>query len=87
MPAVAGVQGESTGVVDQTTGIWYVRDAANGATTSFYYGNPGDYPIRSDVWGCRGVGALEQHITRTPMRRDPLRHKGSLWWALLGSNQ
>jgi hypothetical protein len=42
MPAVAGVPGESTGVVDQTTGIWYLRDAANGATTSFCYGNPGD---------------------------------------------
>jgi hypothetical protein len=51
MPAVAGVPGESTGVVDQTTGIWYLRDASNGATTSFYYGNPGDYPIFGD-WDC-----------------------------------
>jgi hypothetical protein len=51
MPAVAAVPGESTGVVDQTTGVWYLRDVANGATTSFYYGNPGDYPIFGD-WDC-----------------------------------
>jgi len=54
VPAAAVVPGESTGVVDQTTGIWYLRDASNGATTSFYYGNPGDYPIFGD-WDCNGI--------------------------------
>lgn len=43
----------SVGVVDTTTGIWYLRDASNGQTTSFYYGNPGDYPIVGD-WDCDG---------------------------------
>ena len=51
VPAVAGIPGESTGVVDQTTGVWYLRDASNGATTSFYYGNPGDFAIFGD-WDC-----------------------------------
>jgi hypothetical protein len=53
-PAVAGSPGDTTGVVDQTTGIWYLRDASNGATTSFYYGNPGDYPIVGD-WNCDDI--------------------------------
>jgi hypothetical protein len=46
--------GDSVGLVDVTTGIWYLRDPYTGATTSFYYGNPGDYPIMGD-WDCDGV--------------------------------
>ncbi len=54
MPAIALSPGDSTGVVDQTTGIWYLRDATTGTTTSFYYGNPGDYPMVGD-WDCNGI--------------------------------
>ena len=50
-PALAGTPQDTVGVVDQTTGVWYLRDASNGATTSFYYGNPGDYPMVGD-WNC-----------------------------------
>ena len=53
-PALAGTPEDTTGVVDQTKGIWYLRDASNGATTSFYYGNPGDYPMVGD-WNCDGI--------------------------------
>ena len=49
-PAVAVVPQDTVGVVDQTTGIWYLRGPA-GDTTSFYYGNPGDYPMVGD-WDC-----------------------------------
>jgi len=52
--AGAGGADGSVGVVDQTSGLWYLRDAANGATTSFYFGNPGDLPIMGD-WDCDGV--------------------------------
>jgi hypothetical protein len=44
----------SFGVVDERTGIWYLHDASNSETTSFYYGDPGDYPIMGD-WDCNGV--------------------------------
>jgi hypothetical protein len=44
---------DTTGVVDTTQGIWYLRDVA-GSTTSFYYGNPADAPFMGD-WDCDGV--------------------------------
>jgi hypothetical protein len=44
----------SFGAVDQRTGIWYLYDASNTETTSFYYGNPGDLPIMGD-WDCNDV--------------------------------
>ncbi len=43
----------TVGLVDPATGIWHLQDA-NGATTSFYYGNPGDYPMTGD-WDCDGI--------------------------------
>jgi hypothetical protein len=46
-------EGASVGVVDVTTGLWYLRDAASGSTTRFYYGNPGDVPMVGD-WDCDG---------------------------------
>ncbi len=49
VPANSGV-----GLVDPLTGIWYLRDPATGATTGFYYGNPGDEPFTGD-WDCDGV--------------------------------
>ena len=44
----------SFGAVDGRTGIWYLYDASNSETTSFYYGNPGDFPIMGD-WDCNDV--------------------------------
>lgn len=44
----------SVGVVDQSTGVWYLRDPWNGQTTAFYYGNPGDVPFLGD-WNCDGA--------------------------------
>jgi hypothetical protein len=54
VPALAADNNDSVGVADQTTGIWYLRDPGNGATTSFYFGNPGDFPIMGD-WDCDGI--------------------------------
>jgi hypothetical protein len=51
--ALADGPEDSTGVVDQTTGLWYLRNPFTGDTTSFYYGNPGDFPIVGD-WDCDG---------------------------------
>ena len=51
--ALADGPEDSTGVVDQTTGLWFLRNPFNGDTTSFYYGNPGDFPIVGD-WDCDG---------------------------------
>jgi hypothetical protein len=47
-----GAQLETVGVVDPTTGLWSLRNAA-GVETTFYYGNPGDFPIIGD-WDCDG---------------------------------
>ena len=44
---------EEVGLVDPTTGMWYLR-GADGSTTSFFYGNPGDTPFVGD-WDCDGV--------------------------------
>jgi hypothetical protein len=51
LPAAAQ---ESVGVVDRTTGIWYLRDPGSGSTTRFFYGKPGDTPFMGD-WDCDGV--------------------------------
>jgi len=54
VPALAGAQEDSVGVVGQTQGFWYLRDPGSGATTSFFFGNPGDFPIMGD-WNCDGI--------------------------------
>jgi hypothetical protein len=41
------------GLVDPVTGIWNLREAT-GAVTSFFYGNPGDFPFVGD-WDCDGI--------------------------------
>ncbi len=41
------------GLVDASTGLWYLRDAW-GVVDSFYYGNPGDFPFLGD-WDGDGV--------------------------------
>jgi hypothetical protein len=49
---VGGAQLETVGLVDPTTGIWNLRNTG-GQVTSFFYGNPGDFPIIGD-WDCDG---------------------------------
>ena len=44
---------EGVGLVDPATGEWHLR-GPDGFTTSFFYGNPGDYPIMGD-WDCSGT--------------------------------
>jgi len=42
----------TVGLVDPSAGLWYLRSDA-GAVASFYFGNPGDYPMVGD-WDCDG---------------------------------
>ncbi|HEX6145817.1 MAG TPA: serine hydrolase [Acidimicrobiia bacterium] len=51
--APASAQEGSIGVVDTSTGEWYLREGATGETTSFSYGSPGDTPFVGD-WDCDG---------------------------------
>jgi len=44
----------TTGLVDPVSGKWYLYDNAGTLVTSFYYGNPGDYPFMGD-WDGDGV--------------------------------
>jgi hypothetical protein len=44
----------STGLVDPSQGLWHLFDDAGGLETSFFFGNPGDYPIFGD-WDGDGV--------------------------------
>jgi hypothetical protein len=53
-PVVLDPSADSVGVVDESRGYWWLRDAGTGQTTSFYYGNPGDVPFTGD-WDCDGV--------------------------------
>lgn len=46
--AAALAQEGSIGIVDTASGEWYLRDPSNGATTRFFYGNPGDVPMVGD---------------------------------------
>ena len=48
------------GLVDRETGKWHLRDGTTGATTSFYFGNPGDEPIVGD-WDCDGIATPGQY--------------------------
>jgi len=50
---VASAAADTVGLVDPTTGIWSLR-TDDGATHSFYFGNPGDLPFAGD-WDCDGV--------------------------------
>jgi Tol biopolymer transport system component len=43
----------SLGLVDPATGKWYLT-SLHGMVYSFYYGNPGDYPMMGD-WDCTGT--------------------------------
>jgi len=50
--ATAFAQQGSVGIVDTSTGEWYLLDLA-GNTTRFFYGDPGDLPMVGD-WDCDG---------------------------------
>ncbi len=43
------------GLVDPATGEWHLR-GPDGFTTSFFFGNPGDYPMMGD-WDCDTIDA------------------------------
>ena len=47
------VRVDELGAVDPTTGQWHLRNDSGGVTT-FYFGNPGDYPFMGD-WDGDGV--------------------------------
>ncbi len=44
----------TTGLVDPSQGRWYLYNDSGGLLTSFFFGNPGDYPIMGD-WDCDGI--------------------------------
>jgi hypothetical protein len=44
---------DRVGLADPTTGQWHLR-GAGGAVSSFFYGNPGDFPFVGD-WNCDGI--------------------------------
>jgi hypothetical protein len=44
---------DTAGLIDPGSGLWYLRDDA-GIVTSFFFGDPGDYPFVGD-WDCDGV--------------------------------
>jgi hypothetical protein len=46
----------TVGLFDPSQGQWHLRNSS-GAVTSFYFGNPGDYPIMGD-WDCDGIDTV-----------------------------
>lgn len=52
-PAMAQTPVDTVGLMDPTTGVWYLQ-AEDGGVKSFYFGNPGDVPFMGD-WDCDGV--------------------------------
>ncbi len=53
MVAPSASADDTVGLVDPVAGLWQLRDES-GSVTSFYFGNPGDFPIVGD-WDCDGV--------------------------------
>lgn len=51
--AAAPTNADGVGLVDVDTGIWHLR-SRNGDPNTFFYGNPGDFPIMGD-WDCDGI--------------------------------
>ena len=43
---------DTVGLVDPSSGVWRLHDSVD-VVSSFYYGNPGDYPFVGD-WDCDG---------------------------------
>ena len=44
---------QPVGLVDPATGMWRLANA-HGTIETFYYGNPGDFPMMGD-WDCNGI--------------------------------
>jgi glucose/arabinose dehydrogenase len=44
------------GLFDSASGQWHLR-SADGSSTSFFYGNPGDVPLMGD-WDCDGIDTV-----------------------------
>jgi glucose/arabinose dehydrogenase len=53
LSAPAAMAADTVGLVDPSSGIWYLVDD-NDEALSFYYGNPDDYPFAGD-WDCDGT--------------------------------
>lgn len=51
---IPAVNVHTTGLVDPTSGKWYLYETAGQLTSSFYYGNPGDVPFMGD-WDGDGI--------------------------------
>jgi Tol biopolymer transport system component len=51
---VVSLDVHTTGLVDTGQGKWYLYDEGGNLETSFFYGNPGDFPIMGD-WDGDGV--------------------------------
>ena len=52
-PPPPGDTGQTVGLVDPAMGKWHLYDDAGKLETSFFFGNPGDFPIVGD-WNCNG---------------------------------
>ena len=46
--------GHMTGLVDPGTGVWRLYNQTGNLISSFFYGNPGDFPLMGD-WDCDGI--------------------------------
>jgi hypothetical protein len=53
-PPPVPLEGHTPGLVDTGSGKWYLYDGAGKLDTSFYFGNPGDFPIYGD-WDGDGI--------------------------------
>ncbi len=53
-PGTLGPGSHDFGLVDPSQGSWYLYNGAGGLTSSFYFGNPGDYPFMGD-WDGDGI--------------------------------
>ena len=53
-PPVEPVITHRTGLVDPSQGKWYLYDDTGALSTTFFFGNPGDYPFMGD-WNGDGV--------------------------------
>ena len=53
LAASAPANADGVGLVDVDTGIWHLR-SRNGDPATFFYGNPGDFPMMGD-WDCDGI--------------------------------
>jgi uncharacterized surface protein with fasciclin (FAS1) repeats len=65
------ISGETVGTQDPTTGQWFLRDA-DGAVSSFYFGDPNDWALMGD-WNADGIdtpGTYRQSDGRIYLRNS-----------------